>query len=526
MCDPELHITGDGASNICVAIAREGENCWRVARAERVALLVDNDAYFSALQSALYLAQRSIWVVGWQFDPRTVLQPTLDDTSPGLGALLRAISNKRPGLDIRVLIWDMPLPFVASRGFFHRSAQEWSEDGVHFRLDRHHARGGCHHQKLVVLDERLAFCGGSELTPNRWDTLRHHHRDSRRRLPSGVPYPPRHAVTALVDGQAAAALGELVRERWRRATGEILRTAEGRASIWPHQVPVWLADVQVAIARTAPARGLHAAIRENEALYMKAIGVAQSLIYLENQYFASPLIGDALAECLKAPQGPEVIVVGPRRGLSLMDRATMDPPRGALIERLRSADRHGRFHTFAPLTSGGRAIVVHSKVMIIDDRFLRIGSSNLNNRSMGFDTECDVAIDACLVPMQRFESVRRGISAFRDGLIGHYLECTGFAVAQAAQRQGCHARAIDSLRDIRRNHLQRVEPRRLGLLRALIAEFHLGDPEGIRDSFRPWRRRAGPARASRLQLACAITGAGMACLLLGWLAASRRGLRK
>lgn len=526
MRDLDLQIRDDAGSNICVPIAHEGETCWRVARAERVALLVDNEAYFSALQSALYLARRSIWVVGWQFDPRTSLKPALDDPGPGLGALLRALSRERPELDIRVLIWDMPLPFAASRGLFPRRAREWFEDGVHFRLDHQHACGGCNHEKLVVIDERLAFCGGSELTSNRWDTIEHRHRDSRRRLPSGVPYPPRHAVTALVDGAAAAALGELVRERWRRATGGELPAEEGCAGIWPDRVPVCMTDVPVAIARTAPARGPHAAIRENEALYLKAIGVAKSLIYLENQYFASPSLGDALAERLEAPQGPEIIVVGPMRGLSFMDRTTMDPPRDALIERLRRADRHGRFHIYAPLTSAGASIVVHSKVMIVDDRLLRIGSSNLNNRSMGFDTECDVAIDAGLVPEHESESVRRAISTFRDGLIGHYLECTGLEVSQAVQRHGCHAGAIDSLRDVGRNHLQRVVPRRLGLFRALTAEFHLGDPESIGDSFQPWRRRAGPARASRLQLACVVTSAAMGCLLLGWLAVGRRRRRK
>ncbi len=38
--------------------------------------------------------------------------------------------------------------------------------------------------------------------------------------------------------------------------------------------------------------------------------------------------------------------------------------------------------------------MVHSKVMIVDDGFLRVGSANLNNRSMGADTECDLAFEA------------------------------------------------------------------------------------------------------------------------------------
>ena len=60
------------------------------------------------------------------------------------------------------------------------------------------------------------------------------------------------------------------------------------------------------------------------------------------------------------------------------------------------------------------AVMVHSKVMIVDDCLLRIGSANLNNRSMGADTECDLAFEATSEEHQQF------IGRLRRGLIGHF----------------------------------------------------------------------------------------------------------
>ena len=72
----------------------------------------------------------------------------------------------------------------------------------------------------------------------------------------------------------------------------------------------------------------------------------------------------------------------------------MGVARQRLLAHLRRADVHDRFRIYTPVTAAGAPVYVHAKVLVIDDRLLRIGSSNLNNRSMGLDTECDLAIDA------------------------------------------------------------------------------------------------------------------------------------
>jgi phosphatidylserine/phosphatidylglycerophosphate/cardiolipin synthase-like enzyme len=217
------------------------------------------------------------------------------------------------------------------------------------------------------------------------------------------------------------------------------------------------------------------------------------VLYLENQYFASSRVAAALAERLAEPEGPEIVLVVSERSPSFFDRATMDAPRDMLVASLRAADRHNRFRAYAPRTAGGRTIIVHSKVTIVDDRLLRVGSANLNNRSGGYDTECDLAIEA---PGDvEGARVEHAIRRFRERLIGHYLSVDGASVGEAAAREGGLARGIEALEAAtaagRRRLLPLAPDGALGPVRALVAAFHLFDPHGTGDAWRPWRRLEG-----------------------------------
>jgi phosphatidylserine/phosphatidylglycerophosphate/cardiolipin synthase-like enzyme len=152
--------------------------------------------------------------------------------------------------------------------------------------------------------------------------------------------------------------------------------------------------VDVAIARTFPELNGRQEIREVEALYLEAIGRAERTIYIETQYLASRKIADALAQRLSEPEGPEIVIILPESIEGWLEHKAMDGARLRLLHLLWRADLHKRFGVFYPVTSNGTPIYVHAKVMVIDDKLLRVGSSNLNNRSMGFDSECDLAIEA------------------------------------------------------------------------------------------------------------------------------------
>ena len=123
------------------------------------------------------------------------------------------------------------------------------------------------------------------------------------------------------------------------------------------------------------------------------IKAARSYIYVENQYFTSDVIGEALKASLALPQGPEITVVTRLLSHGWLEEVTMSTLRTKLVRDLRAADKHGRLHRVYPDVPGlcdGECLDVHSKVMIVDDEWCRIGSPNLSNRSMGMDTECDL----------------------------------------------------------------------------------------------------------------------------------------
>jgi phosphatidylserine/phosphatidylglycerophosphate/cardiolipin synthase-like enzyme len=257
-------------------------------------------------------------------------------------------------------------------------------------------------------------------------------------------------------------------------------------------------DVDVGLARTEPAWRNLPEVRESEALHLAAIASARRHIYLENQYVASPAMGEALAARLGEPDGPEVLIVSTEHSPSWFDRMTMDKTRSALIRRLQDADKYGRFHAFCPETDSGKTIIVHAKCSIIDDEMLRAGSTNLNNRSTGFDTEADIAIEAAAGPAG--DGTRAAIAQHRWRTIAHFLAKTPEAVEAAAMREGSLAGAIQALDDGPLRRLRRLGPVAIGPLAAFIAAHHLGDPLTPGDSWRPWRRRKA-LRQNLLELA-------------------------
>jgi phosphatidylserine/phosphatidylglycerophosphate/cardiolipin synthase-like enzyme len=467
-------------------ILEPGATCWRIERARRVTFLVDGQDYFGAVRMALAKARHSVLLLGWSFDPRTRLQPDgieRGDDADGIGQVLLDLARLRPGIDIRVLIWKSALPIAASQEFFPHRARAWFADtAVHFRLDDATPLAGCHHQKAVVVDDALAFCGGADFGVDRWDSPAHLDTDARRFDPTYSAHPPRHEVGMMVDGDAARALGDLVRERWRRATDETLTQPPPAADDpWPESIRPDTADTDVAIARTEPAWAGRPLVDEWKRLTLAAIGRARRSIYLENQYFTSPVIAEALAGRLAEPEGPEVVFISAEHSPSWFDRLTMDRTRTLVLRRLHRADVFGRFRAYHPDTSAGRPIIIHAKLAITDDSLVRIGSANLNNRSSELDTECELAIAAS------DETTAGAIERLRDRLVGHYLGRSAADVAAAIARHGSLIGGIEALN--RHGRLKPITPLRMGGFTSLIAAYHLGDPIGVDDAWRPWRRK-------------------------------------
>jgi phosphatidylserine/phosphatidylglycerophosphate/cardiolipin synthase-like enzyme/uncharacterized membrane protein YdjX (TVP38/TMEM64 family) len=437
----------DAAADTTDQILVEGRTCWRVARAGRLAFLVDAAAYFATVRRAILAAREQVLIVGWDLDSRVVLDPDAPEDEPRtLREVLSEAVRRRPGLRIHVLVWDYSLIFALEReAFIALALDQGTPPEVRFAFDDSVPATSSHHQKIVVIDDALAFTGSTDLTDHRWDTSDHDPDDPRRKRTNGTPYCPYHEVQAALDGEAAAALGELARTRWRRATGEELPAPDPRSAPWPDHVMPHLVEVDVGISRTEPAWAGRPEVREVEALHVAAISSARRSIYIENQYLSSDLIAHALSRRLADAHGPELVIVAPAACTGWLEQQTMDVARGRFLARLKEGDRHGRLRVFHPVVGGERRVpvMVHAKVLIVDDRLARIGSSNLSNRSMGFDTECDIAVEAGAHPDG--SHVREAIATLRRRLLAEHLGADPAHLAAHEARTGSLIAAIEAL---------------------------------------------------------------------------------
>lgn len=420
-------------------------NCCAVARAQHVGLLVDGEEYFRAFVLAAEQATRSISILAWDFNSKTQLHFAADQRGPPaqLGDFLNWLARRRRGLQIHILDWDYPLVFGTDREFRTLYGLGWKPHRrVHMAYDNTHPVGASHHQKIVVIDDSLAFIGGFDLTVRRWDTCAHQADDDRRRHGS-KPYPPFHDLMIAVDGEAARRVNEIVHSRWLAATGRHLPPATQQQLSWPSGLRVDLQEVDVAFARTLPEIPGQPGVTEVEALFLDMIAAARQCIYIENQYFTAHSIGDALAARLDEPDGPEIVIVVRLFSHGWLEEYTMHVLRSRLVQRLRAADRYGHFHILYPHIDGladKTCIDLHSKLMIVDDEILRIGSANLSNRSMGLDSECDAAIEA-----RGDRRIAGAIRDFRNRLLGEHLDVPAEEVEAAVHCHGSLHGAIAAL---------------------------------------------------------------------------------
>ena len=483
--------------NPATSLLRPGETCWRVEQANRLTVIIDADAYFREARRAMLQARQRIMLVGWDFDARIRLgDPGQDEGPESLGAFILWLVKRRPELQVYLLRWDLGAVNTLFRGTTIFTLLRWMKHPrIHTKLDAAHPTAASHHQKIVVLDDSMAFCGGIDMTAERWDTPAHRDADPGRRDPGGRPYKPWHDVTTAVDGPAAAALGELARHRWHSAGGRPLRPVPDRCDCWPDTLPVDFEKIRLGIARTRPEMPDLPACHEVEALYLALIAAARRHIYAESQYFASRRIAEAIARRLAEPDGPELVLINPVSAQGWLEPVAMDTARARLHGALRRADPSGRrFRLYHPVTAGGEAIYCHAKVMVVDDRVLRVGSSNMNNRSLRLDTECDIAIDA---GSPADPALAPRITGIRDRLLGEHLDRDPAEVAAAIAEGGSLIAAIEALRGPGKT-LRPYEEPDLNAVEAWLADNEILDPEGPEEMFEALTRR-GLFRHGRLR---------------------------
>jgi phosphatidylserine/phosphatidylglycerophosphate/cardiolipin synthase-like enzyme len=339
-----------------------------------VEILIDGAAFLPRLAEEIANAESHVHIAGWYVS--TELALLRERTRLVLLDLLADLARK---VDVRVLLWaGAPLPlFKPSRADVREVAKWLCSAGVQVALDAKERPLHCHHEKLVVVDDNVASVGGIDLTAfngDRYDSSRH----------SWRPSLGWHDAAALVRGPVVADVAEHFRFRWHEVAGEELPAPGMPAEAGEHELQL-VQTIPEKVYRARP----HGAFRILET-YVRALCSAERLVYLESQFLWSPELVEILAEKLRDPPRDDfrIVAVLPARP----DNGK-DDSRGQVGVLADADDRAGRFLACALYSRNGAArepIYVHAKIGIVDDRWLTIGSANLNEHSLFNDTEVNV----------------------------------------------------------------------------------------------------------------------------------------
>jgi len=446
---------------------------WRVHESQRSALLIDGRDYYRAFYAAAMKAKRSILLLGWQFD--SDVQLLRGDDLPGgvaredveLLALLDRLCRERPGLEVRVLAWDFSVFFAFEREVLQKLYFDAITcPGFQFRWDDTVPLGGSHHQKVAIVDGRVAFVGSQDICQARWDDSSHHATNPLR-FSRSTFHQPYHEVQVALHGAAARSMLDLFVERWRGATGERLDPEALTADTSFDELPITLPmpHARLALARTIPEVEGRAPVREVAQLYASTVARAERLVYVESQYVTSCVVRDALLERMRDRRRPalDIVLVLPHKPEKFKEEMTVGVPQAVLLRTLdEEARRSGhRFRVFNVLSGPNedglpQHVYIHSKLMIVDDRWFVVGSANLTNRSMTIDSEICVAYDAT-----HDRAVAHAIRRARVRLLGEHV---GIALpaAHLEPKEGL-AERLDALAGrgegrLRRHPFDAIEP--------------------------------------------------------------------
>jgi phosphatidylserine/phosphatidylglycerophosphate/cardiolipin synthase-like enzyme len=365
----------------------------------RVEVHIDGASALPAMTAAVRGARSSVHVAGWAFSPSLIMDR--DGTATSLRALLAEAAER---VDVRVLSWaGAPVPlFHPTRAEARRSLQELvAGTRIRSALDRRNRPMHCHHEKLLIVDGGAAFVGGIDLTHRAGDRF------------DSAPHPSRrslgwHDVAAFIEGPAVADVSAHFAMRWWETTGERILVAP---------TPEAAGSTRVQVVRTVPEH-TYRSLPDGEftvlEAYVGALRSAQRLIYLENQFLWSAEIVALLCQKLSRPPTDEfrVAVILP-----------MQPNNGSedtqgQLGVLRDADRHHRLlvGTVGAARPDGVSVYVHAKVAVVDDRWITVGSANLNEHSLFNDTEMNIVSDS--------QCLARGV---RERLWSEHIaaDCTG-----------------------------------------------------------------------------------------------------
>jgi phosphatidylserine/phosphatidylglycerophosphate/cardiolipin synthase-like enzyme len=348
-----------------------------VREGNAVTILIDGAEALPRIAEALAPARSRVHITGWHFTPDFAL--TRNEEPTILRNLLAELAER---IEVRALAWaGAPLPlFRPSRRDVRRMRERLTRGtAIRLALDPKERPMHCHHEKTIVIDDRIAFVGGIDLTSESGDRF-----DSSAHIARGdIGW---HDVCAMIEGPAVRDVGDHFRMRWLEVEGESLPAADP---------PPPAGDVTLQVVRTVPEKIYSALPRGDFGIlesYQRALRSAERLIYVENQFLWSPEIAGVLVDKLRNPPTDDfrLVVVLPAK-----PNTGADDTRGVLGELIEADDDQGRLLACTLYARAGNRsdpIYVHAKVAIVDDRWLTVGSANLNEHSLFNDTEMNVVI--------------------------------------------------------------------------------------------------------------------------------------
>ena len=337
----------------------------------RVEFLVDGAEVLPRMVEDVIAAQSHVHVTGWFFTPTF----QMGEGGPTLRGLL-ADAAKR--VDVRVLAWaGAPLPlFHPDRGEVRAMRDELTRGTrIEMQLDSRERPMHCHHEKIVLVDDRVAYVGGIDLTSlagNRLDSSAHERR-------IGIGW---HDACLRLEGPVVSDVAEHFRLRW---VGQLPQPRD----------PAPAGELEAQLVRTVPDHVYGGLPRGEFTIlesYVRALRGAERLVYLESQFLWSPELIKILADKLRDPPHPDfrVVVVLPADPNNGKDDTRGQL--GVLVDAAKQGGSDERFLACTLFQPGGNSVYVHAKIGIVDDTWMTVGSANLNEHSLFNDTEVNVVL--------------------------------------------------------------------------------------------------------------------------------------
>ncbi|XP_043259352.1 phospholipase D2 [Colletes gigas] len=198
---------------------------------------VDGSNYMSAVADALENAKEEIFIADWWLSPEIFMKrPAINSDYWRLDKILQRKAFE--GVKVFIMIYKEVEVALGINSFYskQRLVEKCSEN---IKVLRHpdHARVGvflwAHHEKIVVVDQSIAFLGGIDLCYGRWDNNEHRLVDLGSTHHSSIYIPSKGKLTNTSSKKVSAKTNKHVLLPLAIATNTIVMATTRSIPVWP-----------------------------------------------------------------------------------------------------------------------------------------------------------------------------------------------------------------------------------------------------------------------------------------------------